>query len=77
MSHDINDQLTKGLMPKPDGYGYPGGSRDFWNITLKCESKDCVCNSGRGECAVPSKAKIGKNGRCTGFTSLNNFRKKK
>ena len=54
-------------MDRSNGDGYPGGSRDFWNISLKCEAKDCVANSGYGTCAVPSLAKIGPKGKCKGF----------
>lgn len=61
----------QGLMAdfRDTNHGYPGGSRDFWNITLKCKSTDCICNTGRGECAVTARAIIGKKGKCSGYIS--------
>ena len=63
---DFGSRLNKrGIMPRPDG-GY-GGSRDFWEVEINCEATGCICNSGRGKCDVPSRAVIGKNGKCKGF----------
>ena len=70
MSNHPNGMIVNGLMADPfkdTGHGYPGGSRDFWMVDVECECTDCVCNSGYGTCAVPSLAKIGKNGKCKGY----------
>jgi hypothetical protein len=49
------------------GDGYPGGSRDFWCVEVQCKCSDCICNSGHGTCAVPSRAIVGGDGKCEGY----------
>jgi hypothetical protein len=63
------DDDCHGLMSRPHGEGYPGGSRDYWNISLSCAATGCVANSGFGTCAVPALAIIGANGKCRGFST--------
>lgn len=51
----------KGWMP---GSQYPV-SRDWEDID--CSATSCRNNDRRGKCIVPSVARIGDDGRCTGF----------
>ena len=56
--------MTKhGLMPHNDRY--PFFSRDWQDID--CKSISCQNNRG-GKCTIPSKATIGVDGRCEGFS---------
>jgi len=52
---------SEGLMPDHDGYPV---SRDWEEID--CSAVRCVYNLCK-KCSVPSLAKIGEDGRCTGF----------
>lgn len=68
---------TNSFMARPHGEGYPGGSRDFWDIELDCAATDCVANSGRGKCCSPASAKIGVGGKCKGYQKSSNKKKGK
>jgi len=67
---------SSNFSPKPPGFGYPMGSRDFWDVELDCFAYDCVANSGRGKCCSPALAKIGPGGKCKGYKKSTNKTKK-
>ena len=60
----MDEMKTHGFMPHNDGY--PNLSRDWQDVD--CSSRACVHNDlSYGKCLVPSRAKIGSEGRCEGF----------
>lgn len=54
-----------GLMERIGGYGHQ--SRDWQLPTLDCRRISCTCNSGHGQCLIPSRAKLDESGRCAGY----------
>jgi hypothetical protein len=54
-----------GLMERIGGYGHQ--SRDWQLPTIDCRRTDCTCNSGHGQCLIPSRCKLSESGTCEGY----------
>jgi len=61
----------KSLMPHSDRFPYL--SRD-WEM-IDCANENCKWNRGKA-CSVPSLAKIGADGKCCGYESIDRNTKK-
>lgn len=68
--------FQKGIMAKQNNFMNHGNeqfpvSRDFGLADMPCAMNDCVANNGSGKCIILSFIKIGADGKCAGYQSMN------